>query len=175
MTATFSPRLCRTPLAVAVVAAAVSMAAACTQTPAPPPPGASAEAVRAAYDAWEGAWESEDFAATAGAFAADAVVIDPIPPYKFAGTEEINGWVNGAFEKFDSITITSDDVDIRTDGPVAWLVGRFRFEGQSADGSVVDEGYLSMIWRLQEDGSYKAELFHATNLPAPAEAPEEGS
>lgn len=128
-------------------------------------PAATAAGVEAAFQAFVDAWEAEDVEAAVGAFTTDAVAFDPVPPGKFGGPEGIRAWASGAFEALEGITITVSEVSAATEGRVGWLTAHYVFEGQAPDESVRDEGYLSSVWVLQDDGSYKATLFHASIRP----------
>ena len=149
------------------------IAAACQ--PAPPPRAAAADpaAVEAAYEDFEAAWEAEDLDGVIAMFRPDAVAFDPVPPGKFEGTEGIRSWAGGAFEFLDGITITSDEIRVRVEGPVAWVTAHYVFEGRQPDGELLrDEGNLSMVWVLESDGRYRATVFHASNLPEEEAAAE---
>ncbi len=128
-------------------------------------PAATVAGVEAAFQAFVEAWEAEDVEAVAGTFTADAVMFDPVPPVKFSGSEEIRALASGAFESADRISIPVSEVEVETHGPVAWSTARYTYESQADGETTADEGYVSMVWVLQEDGSYKATLFHASHLP----------
>lgn len=69
------------------------------------------------------------------------------------------------------ITLTERQVD--THGDAGWFHARYVFAAVPAEPAaepVRDEGYVSMLWIRQEDGSYRMPLFHASPLP---EAPPE--
>lgn len=131
----------------------------------PAEPAATAEGIEAAFEAFIDAWETENLEAARATFTADAVAFDPVPPFKFSGTEGIRAWTSGAFEQLDSISIATSEMTVRTHGPVAWSTARYTFEATPTEGEAIsDEGYLSMVWVLQDDGSYRATLFHASNI-----------
>lgn len=130
--------------------------------------------VEAAVDDFVAAWEQENLEAATGALTADAVAYDPAPPGKFEGAEGIHAWISGAFEELDQIDITLTERSVRTVGRVAWFQARYVFAAQPVQPEaepIRDEGYVSMIWVRQEDGSYKSPLFHASEIPE--EMPEE--
>jgi ketosteroid isomerase-like protein len=133
-------------------------------------PIASAAEVEAAFAAFTAAWEQEDLEAAVGVFAPDAIVFDPVPPGKFDGIEEIRGWTSGSFDALEQISITVEDLQIQTAGPVAWVTAQYRFDALQNGEPSGDEGNLSMVWVRQPEGVYKATLFHASRLP---EAPSD--
>lgn len=167
----FPARLSRPPasaiaLMCAVAWAACAPAAETDQQMESAEPAAIAEGVEAAFETFIDAWEAEDADAALATFTADAIAFDPVPPVKFAGTGGIRSWISGAFETLDGISITTSEMTVQTHGPVAWSTARYVFEATPAEGEPIsDEGYLSMVWLLQDDGSYKATLFHASNIP----------
>ena len=148
----------------AVVAAPVITA--CAPAPAPHAGDASAAEVEAAFKAFEDAWEKEDLDATAAAFVADAVVFDPVPPGRFEGTDAIRGWLSGSFEALEHISISSSQVHVQAQGPVAWGTAHYVFEAQQDDKPLRAEGDVTMVWLRQRDGSHKLSVFHASDLPA---------
>lgn len=159
-----------TPVGAALLAALIS----CTPAPeggaetAGQMAAARATEVETAMDDFVAAWEREDLDATVAFFTADAVLFDPVPPGKFTGSEAIRALVSGAFEELDAIEITLTERNVRTAGRVAWFHARFVYAGQppQADAAPVrDEGFVTMIWVRQEDGSYRSPLFHASRLP----------
>lgn len=128
-------------------------------------PMATAEGVEAAFRAFTAAWEAEDLEAVVGTFTPDAVAFDPVPPGKFAGSEGIRALASGAFESADAISIPLSEVEVGTHGSVGWSTARFTYESEAAGETTSDDGYVSMVWVLQDDGSYRATLFHASELP----------
>lgn len=128
-------------------------------------PQATAAGVEAALQAFIDGWEAQDLETVLGTFTADAVAFDAVPPVKFTGTEGIRAWVSGAFDMFDTISIPLSEVEIDTHGQVGWSSARYTFEAEGGGETTGDEGYVSMVWVLQDDGSYRATLFHASNLP----------
>ncbi len=135
--------------------------------PAPPSQRAviSVAGVEAALQMFEEAWEHEDAQTAAGAFTADAVVFDPVPPGKFDKPEAIRAWIAGSFEHLDRIAIDILQVRVQIAGPVAWLTAHYVFEAQQEGNPFRAEGYMSMVWVLQTDRSLKASVFHASHLP----------
>lgn len=135
--------------------------------PAPPPSGgeASAVEVEAAFKRMEEAWEREDLETAEGAFTPDAVVFDPVPPGKFERAEGIRAWISDSFNSLEQISISTSELRVLTAGPVAWATAHFVFEAQQEGKPVHAEGYLSMVWLLQADGSHKLSVFHASHLP----------
>lgn len=128
-------------------------------------PMATAAGVESAFQAFIDVWEAEDVEGVVTAFTADGVAFDPVPPGKFSGTEGIRALATGTFETQDDITIPVTELEIRTHGDVAWSTARFTYQATMDGQSIADEGYVSMVWLLQDDGSYKAALFHASPLP----------
>jgi uncharacterized protein (TIGR02246 family) len=128
-------------------------------------PMATAAGVEAAFQAFVDVWEAEDVEAVLATFTADAVVFDPVPPGKFSGSEGIRGLVTSTFESQDGISIPVSEVEVRTHGPVAWSTARYTYQADMGGETIADEGYVSMVWVLQDDGSYRATLFHASPLP----------
>jgi uncharacterized protein (TIGR02246 family) len=122
--------------------------------------------VEAALNRFDEAWEREDLEAAVGAFTSDAVAFDPVPPGKFEGTEGIRTWISESFASLAQISINLSEVRIQTAGSVAWVTARFVFEAQQEGKPFRAEGYVSMIWVLQADGSHKLSVFHASHLPA---------
>ena len=142
---------------------------------APEREAAVAEEVEAAVDEYVSAWEREDVEGVAGWFTADGVAFDPVPPGKFEGSEGIRDLVTGTFRDLDEIDITLSERSVRTDGPFAWFHARYVFAARPAEAGaepIRDEGYVSMVWVRQEDGSYETPLFHAS--PMPREEPPAG-
>ncbi len=129
-------------------------------------PLATAAGVEAAFRAFVAAWEAEDVEAVVGSFTADGVAFDPVPPGKFAGSAGIRALASGTFESLDRISIPVTEIEIDTWGRVAWLTARYVFQSEEVGETTADEGYVSMVWMLQDDGSYRATLFHASPLPA---------
>lgn len=136
-------------------------------------PMATAAGVEAAFRSFVDAWEAQDVEAVVNTFTADAVMFDPVPPGKFSGPSEIRGVASGAFESADRISIPVSEVEVRTHGPVAWSTARYTYESEADGETTAEEGYVSMVWVLQDDGSYEATLFHAS--PLPEEEPAAGS
>lgn len=166
-TPTLSGRRTRRATILLTLAAALAWGAcvpATDEAPATAEPVAAAAEVEAALGAFVDAWAAEDAEAVIGTFTADAVAFDPVPPFKFAGTEGIRAWVSGAFEQLDGISIPLSEVEVDTEGRVAWSTARYTFQAESPEGPVSDEGYVSMVWVLQDDGAYRATLFHASNV-----------
>jgi ketosteroid isomerase-like protein len=137
---------------------------------APVPPlqrgGASAAEVEAALKGFEEAWEREDLEAAAGAFTPDAIVFDPVPPGRFEKAEGIRTWISESFGSLAQISISLSQLRVQTAGPVAWVTAHFVFDAQQEGKPLRAEGYVSMIWVLQTDGSHKLSVFHASHLPA---------
>ena len=163
-------RLLPTLLGVALVAALISCAPASEEGAEADGEMSAARAaeVETAMDDFVAAWEREDVDATVAFFTADAVLFDPVPPGKFEGSEAIRALVAGAFEELDAIEITLTERNVRTAGRVAWFHARFVYAGQPPQpdaAPVRDEGFVTMIWVRQEDGSYRSPLFHASRLP----------
>lgn len=126
---------------------------------------ATAAGVEAAFQAFVEAWEAQDVEAVVTSFTADAVMFDPVPPGKFSGSAEIRALVSGAFESADEISIPVSELEVGTHGPVAWSTAGYTYASEAAGETTSEEGYVSMVWVLQDDGSYKATLFHASPLP----------
>ncbi|MGH9779731.1 MAG: YybH family protein [Candidatus Acidiferrales bacterium] len=154
----------RSPAAWAALAMAVL--AACAPAPPPGAGGASAAEVEAALNRFDEAWEREDLEAAAGAFTPDAVAFDPVPPGRFEGAEGIRTWISESFASLEQISINLSQVSVRTEGPAAWVTAHFVFDAQQEGKPSRAEGYVSMIWVLQADGSLKMSVFHASHLPA---------
>lgn len=130
--------------------------------------------VEAAFDAFVTAWEEEDREALNETFTDDAVAFDPVPPGKFEGAAGIDGLLSATFQQLDDIDITISEPSVHTEGRVGWLTARYVFAGQPvAEGAepTRDEGYVSTVWVLQPDGSYRIPLFHASVLPEAPEGP----
>jgi ketosteroid isomerase-like protein len=130
--------------------------------------------VDAAVDEFIAAWEREDVEAAVGAFTADAVAYDPVPPGRFAGTAGIREWIADTFAELDQIDITLAERTVHTADGVGWFQSRYVFAAQPAQPGaepIRDEGYVSILWVRQEDGSYLSPLFHAS--PIPEGAPQE--
>lgn len=128
-------------------------------------PMATAAGVEAAFRAFTAAWEAENLEAVVATFTSDAVMIDPVPPGKFTGTEAIRTLVSGAFEAQEQISIPLSELVIGTRGPVGWGSAGYVYHATSDGETVAEEGNFSMVWVLQDDGSYRATLFHASPLP----------
>lgn len=128
-------------------------------------PMATAAGVETAFQTFVDAWETEDADAVVAAFTADGVAFDPVPPGKFSGSEGIRGLATATFEAQDSISIPYTEFEVRTHGPVAWSTARYTYQATMSGESIAEEGYVSMVWLLQDDGSYRAALFHASPIP----------
>ncbi len=147
---------------------ALPVSVACATAP-PSRGGASSAAVEAAANRLADAWEKEDLEAATSLFTADAVVYDPVPPGVFERTEGIRAWTAGSFEALEQISIDLSRMRIQTAGRVAWLTAHFVFAARQAGTPLRAEGYVSIVWVLQDDGSHKISVFHASHLPpAPA-------
>lgn len=134
----------------------------------------------AILNAWEAllaAWEAQDVEGVLRAFTENAIVFDPVPPGKFEGQTGIRNWAAGAFDAFEEISIDTEQVQVATEGPVGWVMARYTFRGTPLQGEAyVDEGYVSALWTLAADGTYRSPLFHASVLPeGQAEDGAEGS
>lgn len=138
---------------------------ACAPEPVSDGGAAVAAEAEAAFRNFVRAWEEQDLEAAVGAFSPDAVAFEPAPPTKFEGTEGIRAWTSGAFDALDRISIATEDVRARAEGPVAWVTARYTFEGEQEGEAVRDEGYVSMVWVREADGAYRARLFHASVIP----------
>jgi ketosteroid isomerase-like protein len=136
--------------------------------PASDQPGREAVAaeVEAALKRFEEAWEREDLETAASVFTPDAVVFDPVPPGRFERTEGIRTWISDSFDSLAHISISLSQLRIQIAGPVAWVTAYFVFEAQQEGKPLRAQGYVSMIWVLQMDGSHKMSVFHASHLPA---------
>lgn len=128
-------------------------------------PAATTAGVEEAFTTFVEAWESEDVEAVLATFTADAVVFDPVPPGKFSGAEAIRGLVTNTFEMQEQISIPVSEVEVSTHGPVAWSSARYTYESRMEGEMMAEDGYVSMVWVLQDDGSYRATLFHASPIP----------
>jgi len=148
--------------------AVLAMATWVACAPASPPRGgvAAAAEVEAALKRFEEAWEREDLESAAGVFTPDAVVFDPVPPGRFERAEGIRTWISDSFDSLAQISISLSQLRVQTAGPVAWVTAHFVFEAQQSGKPLRAEGYVSMIWVLQTDGSHKLSVFHASHLPA---------
>lgn len=99
-------------------------------------------------------------------FTADASVFDPaFPPGKFNGYDEIRSWHMQMFEDLSDISISTTNVQTRDAGDVIWLTCEYVFKAIIENEAKRGDGFLSLIWTLQPDKTYKIELFHASNLP----------
>lgn len=128
-------------------------------------PMATSAGVESAFQAFIDVWEAGDVEGVVSTFTADGVAFDPVPPGKFSGTEGIRALATGTFEAQDDITIPYTEFEARTHGDVAWSIARYTYRATMDGQSIADEGYVSMVWVLQDDGSYRATLFHASELP----------
>ena len=153
--------------------AALALAAclACAGALAAHGPMASAAAVEVALKKVEEAWEKEDLETAVNVFTADAIAFDPVPPGVFEKTEGIRTWISGSFAALDQIAIDLSQLRVHADGPVAWATAHFVFAGQQAGKPFREEGYVSTVWVLQNDGSLKMSVFHASHLPPPQPPP----
>jgi len=136
-------------------------------------PMATAAGVESAFQAFVDAWEAEDAEAVVATFTADGVMFDPVPPGKFSGSEGIRGLTTETFAAQDQISIPYTEFEVQTHGAVAWSTARYTYQATMGGESIAEEGYVSMVWLLQDDGSYKASLFHAS--PIPVDPMAEGS
>src|ERR1700694_836231 len=75
-------------------------------------------------------WQTKNLEAAVATFAPDAVATDPSPPGRFVGRKAIRAWIAGDFGGLEHITITISDLQIKVDGPVAWLSARYVFMAQ---------------------------------------------
>src|SRR5258708_5218735 len=116
-------------------------------------------------------WQTKNLEASLATFAPDAVVTDPSPPGRFVGLKEIRAWTVGDFGVLEHITITISALQIKVDGPVAWLSARYVFSAQMGGKPMSDPGSVSMVWLKQPDGSYKLSIFHASSLAPPDASP----
>jgi ketosteroid isomerase-like protein len=154
-------------LGAAMLAATVSNCGLIAAQPRTDAPVASVSEVERALQRFIQAWQTKNVEATVAAFASDAVAVDPSPPGRFVGTNAIRAWITGDFAVLEHITIPISDLQIKVDGPVAWLSARYVFSAQMGGKPLIDPGSLSMVWLKQSDGSYKVSLFHASSLPPP--------
>lgn len=132
--------------------------------------GAQASAVKAMVDELVETWEREDLDAAVAIFSAEAVVYDPgWPPGKFEGPEEIRNWTAGHFESFDEIDLILSERTVRSIGRVAWFQAEYALAVRTAEPDAEPtrgEGFLSILWVKQADGTYKSPLFHAIARPS---------
>lgn len=130
------------------------------------PEPADPAAILNAWEALVAAWEAQDIEGVLRAFTDNAVVFDPAPPGRFEGQTGIRNWAAGAFDAFEEIAIDTEQVQVATEGPIGWVVARYTFRGTPLQGeTLVDEGYVSVLWTLATDGTYRSPLFHASVLP----------
>ena len=98
-------------------------------------------------------------------FTVDATVFDPaFPPGKFYGYDEIRSWKIRMFADLTDISIAITNEQTRDAGDVIWLTCEYVFKAIIAEEARRGDGFLSLIWTLQPDNTYKIELFHASNL-----------
>jgi ketosteroid isomerase-like protein len=134
-------------------------------------PVASVPEVERALHRFVETWQTKNLEAAVATFTSDAIAVDPSPPGRFVGTNAIRAWIAGDFAGLEHITIPISDLQIKVDGPVAWLSARYVFNAQMGGKPLSDPGSLSMVWLKQPDGAYKLSLFHASSLPPPAATP----
>lgn len=131
---------------------------------------ASASKVRAAFEKFKEAWQKEDLETAVSFFTEDAVVFDPVPPGRFEGEEAIRGWTSGSFEALDQIHIGMSKLRNETSGRAAWVTAHYVFDALHEGKPAQFEGDMTTVWLLQDDGSYKMSVFHASHLPPAAGA-----
>jgi ketosteroid isomerase-like protein len=132
----------------------------------PTQPQASASDVRAAFEEFKEAWQKEDLEAAVSFFTEDAVVFDPVPPGRFEGGEAIRGWTSGSFKALDQIHIGTSKIRTEASGPIAWVTAHYVFDALLEGKPAQFEGDMTTVWVLQDDGSCKMSVFHASHLPA---------
>ncbi len=132
---------------------------------------ASAAEAETALRKFATAWEKKDLGAALGVFTADAVVYDPVPPGVFDTPEAIKGWIAGAFQAMDHISITVSAVKGHASGAMVFLNAHYVFKATAGGKPAGDEGNLTTVWVRQDDGSYKLVTFHASIPPALPAAP----
>ena len=76
----------------------------------------------------------------------------------------------------DGITISIMEASVNVTGPTAWITGAYQWTAtmEGAEEPFTERGNLSMLWVLQEDGSYASPLFHASAAVPAAESAEPG-
>ena len=127
--------------------------------------------VMAGYAKFEAAWQKEDLDGAMALFLPTAVVIDPVPPGRFVGTDAIRGWIEGSFQALDDISITTTDLRMHIAGPAAWHTAHYVFEARQGSQPVRFEGDFTMNWLRMEDLNWRIAVFHASHVPPPVEAP----
>jgi ketosteroid isomerase-like protein len=158
---TLRPSAVARPCAVALLAAALTGCA----PEAPAQAEASEADVRAAFDDFAGAFQAQDLDGVLAAFTEDAVAIDPpAPPGIFRGSEGIGAWAGGAFQAFDRIEIDIRDPSVRTQGSAGWVTAYYVFQATAAGmpEPYTAEGWVSMVFVRDEEGTYRSTLFQAS-------------
>lgn len=120
-------------------------------------PEATTAEVKAAFTEFFQAWNEHDFEGATAPFASNATLFDTNPPHRFHGIEKISAWARGILESASDFHITTDEVQIETKGPVAWVTAHWV--------STRNEGLFSMVWVREQSGEYSLRLFHISPLP----------
>jgi len=128
----------------------------------PEAPTASSEAVGVAFQNWINGWTGRELEVVVAPFTENSVIYDPYGD--FVGSAGARDWAEGTFAAMNDITIAIRDASVNVVGPAAWVTGSYDWtatlEGETE--SFTDTGKLSMLWVLQEDGSYASPVFHAS-------------
>ena len=140
----------------------VLMAAGCTQAP-----QTDLEGLQAMGDVWQSAYDSKDAAAIAAVYSEDAALLPPNVK-TLTGRDEIEAMFTMFYENGLHVQIT--DSETYAEGDIGYKIGTFIMT--TADGSILDEGKYTEIWR-RLDGQWMLhrDMFNS-NLPVPVPEPQ---
>ena len=130
-------------------------------------------ALRAADAEWLKAFEDKDLERMVSFYAADASVLPPNAPI-VSGREAIRGmWTELLQNPGFALSWKSTKVEVARSGELAWVQETYEFNMQDAEGKLQeDRGKAVLVWKKQEDGSWKA-VADIFNSDIPASRPAE--
>jgi uncharacterized protein (TIGR02246 family) len=140
----------------------------------PVPPAPSADEVRSAIEmqnrAFGEAVHAGDTAAIGALYSADGAVLPPNGPKATGRAAVTEFWASALTAGISSVVLTTEEV-FYAGGDTATEIGSAVLSAK--DGSVVDEGKYSVLWK-QEDGAWRLhrDIWNSNRAAAPAPTPE---